>query len=59
MTSNMGCDGRGQQHVHNTALSDPRMPAMFVGITGVYDIAKHYVYESERGVQVSANKRML
>eukprot|EP00877_Chromochloris_zofingiensis_P002628 jgi/Chrzof1/12366/Cz06g31300.t1 len=60
MTSNMGCDGRGQQHVHNTALSDPRMPAMFVGITGVYDIAKHYVYESERGVQeLSTMKRAM
>jgi hypothetical protein len=27
-----------------------QMPQQFVGVTGVYDIAKHYAYEKDRGV---------
>ena len=30
--------------------SDPRQPRRFVGLCGVYDIAKHYAYEDGRGV---------
>lgn len=33
---------------------DARMPKRFIGMAGVYDIAKHFDYESLRGVQVSS-----
>ncbi|BDA51015.1 probable isoprenylcysteine alpha-carbonyl methylesterase I at N-terminal half [Coccomyxa sp. Obi] len=35
----------------NGAAVDCRMPARFIGMAGVYDIAKHYEYEAGRGVQ--------
>jgi hypothetical protein len=36
-----------QQQQQQTHL---QMPQQFVGVTGVYDIAKHYAYEKDRGV---------
>jgi len=41
----------GTQH-HNQQQQQQhlRMPQQFVGVTGVYDIAKHYAYEKDRGV---------
>jgi pimeloyl-ACP methyl ester carboxylesterase len=36
-----------QQQQNKTHL---QMPQQFVGVTGVYDIAKHYAYEKDRGV---------
>lgn len=38
----------------------PAMPKQFVAITGVYDIAKHYAYEEQRGVhELSTMKRAM
>eukprot|EP00879_Flechtneria_rotunda_P014519 GHRR01015171.1.p1 GENE.GHRR01015171.1~~GHRR01015171.1.p1 ORF type:complete len:369 (+),score=164.80 GHRR01015171.1:3289-4395(+) len=38
----------------------PAMPRQFVAVTGVYDIAKHYAYEKERGVhELSTMKRAM
>jgi hypothetical protein len=38
----------------------PHFPRQFVAITGVYDIAKHYSYEKERGVhELSTMKRAM
>jgi len=37
------------------ASPDVRMPKRFVGMAGVYDIAKHFEYESLRGVEVRWN----
>lgn len=39
-------DQQQQQQEHGQLL----MPQQFVGVTGVYDIAKHYAYEKGRGV---------
>lgn len=32
-----------------SGYDDPRMPALWVGIAGVYDIAQHYQYEHGKG----------
>ncbi len=38
----------------------PQMPARFIGMAGVYDIAQHYEYESSRGVhEISTMKRVM
>lgn len=37
---------------HAEAPGDARMPATFVGVSGVYDLAKHYQYEEGRGLHV-------
>eukprot|EP00878_Enallax_costatus_P019497 GHUV01020570.1.p1 GENE.GHUV01020570.1~~GHUV01020570.1.p1 ORF type:complete len:468 (+),score=134.16 GHUV01020570.1:543-1946(+) len=38
----------------------PAMPKQFVAVTGVYDIAKHYAYEKQRGVhELSTMKRAM
>jgi hypothetical protein len=44
-----------------TKLSrDLRMPLNFIGVAGVYDISKHYEYESDRSVQeLSTMKRAI
>lgn len=37
-----------------------RMPARFIGISGVYDVAQHYSYEEQRGVhEISSMKRAM
>lgn len=42
------------------ALADFRMPKRLIGIAGVYDISKHYEYETDRGVQeLSTMKRAI
>lgn len=49
-----------QQQMQQSSISPPVMPKQFVAITGVYDIAKHYVYERERGVhELSTMKRAM
>lgn len=42
------------------AETDTRMPALFVGMSAVYDIAKHYEFERSRGVhELSMMKRAM
>ncbi|KAF5842975.1 Alpha/Beta hydrolase protein [Dunaliella salina] len=44
---------QGMRPAHPRILiDDGRMPARFVGICGVYDIAAHYEYEKSRGVHL-------
>eukprot|EP00884_Botryococcus_braunii_P002343 jgi/Botrbrau1/12109/Bobra.0186s0030.1 len=43
-----------QQPPFQASLASPldsRMPSKFVGVAGVYDLAKHYEHEANRGVQ--------
>lgn len=50
-----------QEQGHSTQQRTlPQMPRQFVAVTGVYDIAKHYVYEKQRGVhELSTMKRAM
>ncbi len=42
------------------AETDTRMPALFIGMSAVYDIAKHYEFERSRGVhELSMMKRAM
>jgi len=45
---------------YSGSTTDTRMPQRFLGVAGVYDICKHYAYESDRGVQeLSTMKRAI
>ena len=44
---------QAQQPTEQTARAHLRMPHRFIGMAGVYDISKHFTYESLRGVQAS------
>jgi hypothetical protein len=47
-----------QQKQQQRSDEDVRMPARLVLMAGVYDIAKHYAYETDRGVhELSTMKR--
>jgi hypothetical protein len=60
--SSSTCSSTMQQHNKQQLQPGgrPVMPQQFLGVTGVYDIAKHYAYEKDRGVhELSTMKRAM
>lgn len=44
------CGLAGRDDVMNVSAADERQPRQFIGMCGVYDVARHYDYEDSRGV---------